>query len=93
MLDRRSQAHGRLAESRFLELLARNGWARREKIDALASWPGVQRVRLPHLLWPSLAVRRINHVKIVMDSPGVIAKAYLVAGEQCATTRSTGSIE
>jgi hypothetical protein len=89
-LDRRSQARGRLAESSFLALLAHAGWAQHAKIDALASWPGVQRVQLPHLLWRSLAVRRVNHIKIVIDGSGAVtAKAYLVAGEQHAVPANT----
>jgi hypothetical protein len=48
------------------------------KRDALLGWPGYAFERFPHQCWPSVALRRISHVKIVHE-PGRRAelKTYL----------------
>lgn len=78
ILDRRTQLDGRIREARWLEGLADRGAADRAKLRALERWPGYTVERFSHELWRSVAVRRLNHVKIVFE-PGapVRAKAYL----------------
>lgn len=78
VLDRRSQVRGEVRERAFLELLVQWGCCTPEKRDGLCAWPGVARRTMPHELWPSLALRRVNHVKLVHE-PGrpIEAKAYL----------------
>lgn len=72
------QLTGQLAELRFLDHLVELGLCTPEKREALAAWPGFSRVRLPHEIWRSLLVRRLNHVKIQLSTTGAMsAKAYL----------------
>jgi hypothetical protein len=75
----REQARGRLAETAFVRHLARRGLCTADEAAALAAFPGCTTEQLPHELWRSLVVRRVNHVKLVFD--GALppeAKGYLV---------------
>jgi hypothetical protein len=75
---RSSQVRGRLHEPGFLDLLVEEGFCTAPKRRVLLAWPGCEPVRLPHELWPSLALRHLAHVKIVVDAGGPReAKAYL----------------
>lgn len=75
---RPDQLRGRLREEPFLALLVEEGWCAPEKRDALLAWPGAAVTRLPHELWPSLALRQVAHVKLALAGDGVAeAKAYL----------------
>jgi hypothetical protein len=78
ILDRRAQMEGRIRETRWLEGLSDHAAADPVRLGALERWPGYTMERFPHELWRSVAVRRVNHVKIVFE-PGVPlrAKAYL----------------
>jgi hypothetical protein len=77
-LDQRAQLHGRLAESALLERLCNANLCTATKRDALLAWPGHSREMFPHQLWPSLALRRVSHVKLVTDGARKLsAKAYL----------------
>jgi hypothetical protein len=74
---RRPQLRGALAEQALLERLVAIGLADGASIDALGAWPGCEIARLPHVFWPALLVRRLNHVKLVFEGDRVAAvKAY-----------------
>jgi hypothetical protein len=76
---RREQARGGLAETAFLEHLVALRLCTREEAAALTAFPGCATEQLPHELWRSLVVRRVNHVKLVFDAGRPPeAKAYLV---------------
>ncbi len=82
-LLRRPQLRGVLAEAEFLDGLVESGLSGRAKREALGEWPGRARAVLPHELWPSLLVRRVNCVKLLYDDPGRLqAKAYLLASRR-----------
>ncbi len=59
----------------FLEQLVAEGLCTVDKRDALLGWPGGQRTS--RFLWPSIFLRRLNHLKLVYE-PGrpLEAKAY-----------------
>jgi hypothetical protein len=79
VFGRREQARGRLAETAFVEHLVARGLCTREEAAALAAFPGCATEQLPHELWRSLVVRRVNHVKLVFDAGRPLeAKGYLV---------------
>jgi hypothetical protein len=77
-LARGSQLRGEIAEVALLDWLVAEGLCDRAKRDALSAWPGYELGVMPHELWPSLIVRRVNHVKLVWtpDAP-LQTKAYL----------------
>ncbi|HKG94394.1 MAG TPA: hypothetical protein VKA84_20950 [Gemmatimonadaceae bacterium] len=91
---RRPQLDGVLAEAGLLDALAARGLCAAEKRDALAAWPGYRVETLPHELWPSVVVRRLNHVKVVCGPEGAReAKAYLCVHHEPRARRWTpGSI-
>jgi hypothetical protein len=91
---RRPQLEGRIAERGLLDALVARGLCDPGKRDALAAWPGYRVETLPHELWPSLVVRRLNHVKVVCTPAGVVdAKAYLCFHHEYRSRRWTrGSI-
>ena len=64
----------------MLEQLVAAGLCTHDKRDALLSWPGGQRTS--QFLWPSVFLRRLNHLKLVY-APGrpLEAKAYLAADQ------------
>jgi hypothetical protein len=75
----KEQARGRLAETAFLEHLTAHGLCTAEEAAALAAFPGCTTEQLPHELWNSLVLRRVNHVKLVLDGDRAPeAKGYLV---------------
>jgi hypothetical protein len=75
---RRPQLRGAIAESSLLNRLVTLGLCTPAKREALASWPAYEIRTLRHELWPSLVVRRVNHVKIVLDRERPMsAKSYL----------------
>lgn len=78
-LDRRAQLDGRMAEALLISRLVEMGLCDAGRADALGGWPGWTRMVLPHQLWPSLLVRRVNHLKVVMGDGEPHAKAYLCA--------------
>ncbi|MCC6318088.1 MAG: hypothetical protein IT361_10395 [Gemmatimonadaceae bacterium] len=57
------QLAGRLAESSWLAQVADRGWCTRAQCHALEAYCGAEVRTLPHHLWPSTLVRRVNHVK------------------------------
>lgn len=78
VLDRRAQVRGGLLERGLLDRLVEWGCCTPDKSAALLTWAGVSRRTMPHELWPSLALRRVNHVKLVHASGQPLeAKAYL----------------
>lgn len=81
--DRECQRHGRINDAAILDALVRSGYCEASQRRALLAWPGCTVRTLPHELWPSVIVRRVNHVKLVGgDDADPIAKIYL-----CATHR------
>jgi hypothetical protein len=67
VFGRDAQLRGRLPDACFLDHLVRQGLCTPEHLAGLASFPGVSLERLPHELWRSVLVRRVNHVKLVLD--------------------------
>jgi len=76
---RRPQLSGVIAERGVLDTLVAAGLVTATDRDAVARWAGAERRTMPHELWPSLLVRRLNHVKLVLDDGGLRAKLYLCA--------------
>lgn len=75
---RRPQRNGRIAEQDFLAELVLCGLCTEERRIALESVPGWESAALAHQLWPSVILRRINHVKTVYVAEHLKeAKAYL----------------
>jgi hypothetical protein len=65
-------------EREYFETLCARGLCARAKRDALARWPGYAVEPFPHQCWPSVAVRRVSHLKIVYAAGGgVELKTYL----------------
>ena len=92
---RRPQLDGRIAERGLLDALVARRLCDPAKRDALAGWPGYHIGTLPHELWPSLVIRRLNHVKVVCTPDGMVdAKAYLCFHHEYRSRRWTpGSIQ
>jgi hypothetical protein len=78
VFSRSEQLRGHVAETGFLDHLEALGLCSPAKRSGLSAWAGYSTERLPHELWQSLLVRRLNHVKLVLspDAPPQ-AKAYL----------------
>ncbi len=67
-----------LLVSPFLDCLVESGLCTPARRAGLAAWPGGREETFAHELWPSLAVRWVNHVKVTVSTAGVAqAKAYL----------------
>jgi hypothetical protein len=67
----------RIAHELFDSLRDR-GLCAAAKRDALVRWAGYAVAELPHQCWPSLALRRISHVKVVHEpGRGTELKTYL----------------
>lgn len=71
------QRHGDFEETDFLDRLVALQLCTEEKREALLAWPGSARVQFPHVFWPTVLQRRVNHVKVVLSPQGASAKAYL----------------
>jgi hypothetical protein len=68
----------RLDQAQFLDALTRSGVLGPAQRGALERWSARERRVLPHQLWPSQVVRRINHVKVVHRGGGSVdVKVYL----------------
>jgi hypothetical protein len=77
--SRRPQLRGTLEEEGFVAALVQAGLCAPEKAAGLLAWPGVEPHVLPHELWRSWVVRRVNCVKLVHRSGAPPrAKAYLL---------------
>ena len=78
---RRRQVLGMLDDHALVDALTARGACTAAKRDGLAQWPGHAVARLPHQAHASVAVRRVNHLKLVADGATagdpVEAKAYL----------------
>lgn len=85
---RRPQLSGTIAEQRLLDALEARALIATVQRAALSTWTGADRRTMPHELWPSLLVRRVNHVKLVQAGDAVRAKLYLCA-EHVPATRVT----
>lgn len=79
-LERRGQVRGVLAEGAFLDGLVARGLCSEAKAAGLRAWPGCETRTLPHELWPSRVVRRVNCIKLLFDGAAApVAKGYLLA--------------
>ncbi len=77
VLGRRRQIRGAIGEQRFLGALVATGLCTAAARDALLAWPHCRFAQLPHELWPTLVVRRVNHVKLTVHAEASVeAKAY-----------------
>jgi hypothetical protein len=86
--ERQRQAQGAIADQELLGFLTAHGLATPGEAAALATWPGTTVATMPHELWPSVVVRRVNHVKLVIDAHGSLAaKLYLCFGHEYACRR------
>jgi len=73
----RAPARRRDHEARLLSALVSEGLCDSARREALLGWSGQTLSTLAHELWPSLAVRGINNLKIVFDGEAVVdRKAY-----------------
>jgi hypothetical protein len=80
---RPSQVRGRIVETALLDALVERGLCDPAKRAGLERWPGVSLARLPHELWRSLVLRRLNHVKVVYEEGRPLeAKAYLCVNHE-----------
>jgi hypothetical protein len=76
--SRKPQRFGGLPHRPFFDDLVREGVVDRSRCDALVAWPGVSRATLAHQVWPSVAFRCVNHVKLVYEpAEPWLCKAYL----------------
>ena len=79
-LSRRCQLAGRIAETALLESLVSRQLMTAAQWGAIDDWTGYACLTMPHELWPSILVRRVNHVKLVQAPARPLrAKAYLCA--------------
>lgn len=83
VLSHASQLRGYILEREFIEHLVRSGLCSASKGDALTAWLGRSFMVMPHELWRSRVVRRVNHIKLAFagDRP-LEAKAYLSASHE-----------
>jgi hypothetical protein len=66
------------SERVLFEALCAHGLCSAAKCDALRRWPGYTVEQFPHQCWPSLAIRRVSHVKVVYEpGRGAEIKTYL----------------
>lgn len=76
---RRPQLRGRIDEEAFVAALVDAGLCAPDKAAAMLAWPGAEQHVLPHELWRSWLVRRVNCVKLVHRAGAAPqAKAYLL---------------
>lgn len=75
--ERRPQLVGCFEDDGLLDQLVAMELCTPEKRDALLTWPGSTALPFPHLFWPTVLQRRVNHVKLVWTPEAVVAKAYL----------------
>jgi hypothetical protein len=78
VFTRQGQARGALTEVAFLDYLVASGLCTPAHRAALAAWPGASVEEFPHQPGESVAVRRVNHVKVVCGADGrpLAAKGY-----------------
>ncbi len=75
--DRRSQLGGRLLEDGVLRRLGALHLCSPSKREALHAWLGRSVETFDHECWPSVALRRVNHVKVTVEDGVLEAKTYL----------------
>ncbi|GJG89791.1 hypothetical protein tb265_49720 [Gemmatimonadetes bacterium T265] len=87
--DRRSQVRGAVDELGFLDALVARSLCAPASRDVLVRWPGCTTARMRHELWPSVVMRRLNHVK-VQYTPGapLQVKGYLCVAHRYWRARS-----
>lgn len=79
-LARQPQLAGEIAESALLDNFATRGLLTPAHRRALREWVGWEQRTMAHELWPSVIVRRVNHVKLVLSANGALGvKLYLCA--------------
>jgi hypothetical protein len=77
-LQRASQIQGRVHETGFIDYLVERGWCDGATGAALLAWPGSSAGLMPHEVWYSRLVRRLNHVKVTYATgQAVQVKAYI----------------
>jgi hypothetical protein len=64
VLARRPQIRGELPGTALFDYLVARGLCDRRKRDGLQTWPGCSIETLGHELWPSVLMRRANHIKV-----------------------------
>jgi hypothetical protein len=76
--ERSSQLHGEIREHELVATLVRLGLCSAEKERALSGWPRATVAIMRHEIWPSLLLRRLNHIKLNVRGQRLVeAKAYL----------------
>jgi hypothetical protein len=79
-LARAPQLRGEIAEQALLDLLERRALLGPADRLALYEWIGYQEEIRAHELWPSVTVRRVNHLKLTVAAEGApTLKLYLCA--------------
>lgn len=75
-----------------LDRMVQLGAATAEKASALVEWPSQSRVRIDAVDWPVTVVRRLSHLKLVLEPGGeVVAKAYLTVAPALQLVRAAGA--
>jgi hypothetical protein len=75
--DRRAQLWGPPRETGLLARIAALGLCRPEDASGVGAWSGHAVTTLSHQIWPSLVVRRLNHLKLRVEAGRLSeAKAY-----------------
>jgi hypothetical protein len=62
------QMIGGISEVALLDVICERGWCAPAKRDQLLQWPGYSLERFSHQCWSSLALRRVSHVKVVIEA-------------------------
>jgi hypothetical protein len=77
-LARSPQVSGRIGERDFLDRLVAVGLSSPDRARSLSTWPGHSVTVFGHELWPSLVLRRVNHIKLRLQEGQLSeAKVYL----------------
>ncbi|MEO8561612.1 MAG: hypothetical protein ABI601_06030 [bacterium] len=85
---RGAQLRGVVAERAFLDRLVDAGLSTAAKREGVLEWPGCSAASMPHELWDSVVLRRLNHVKLTYAQDcEPEAKAYLYATHVVRGTR------
>lgn len=90
---RHPQLASTIREGGVLEHLVARSYLTSARRAALPLWMGHQRCVLPHELWPSILVRRLNHIKLVVrPDASVETKLYLAVQHAALRSRRRSAI-
>jgi hypothetical protein len=81
---RHPQLVGGIREAPVLDYLVAQSYLTAARRAALSTWTGYERRVLPHELWPSVVVRRVNHIKLVVHPDASVETKLYLAVEHAA---------